>query len=470
MDRLVSRKQIFAVIFSLLLTISLISNGFAQKEGGETDEAVAFFNQGQDAHEKGDLKNAIELYQKALKIVPEFPEAEFQLGTAYLALNQNDDAEKSFRRAVELREDWSLPLTSLGALLVQKNEFAEAEKILTKAVELDQTNAPAYVALTDLRLKTKAAPAVLKPVLEKLQTLTSTANSTAAVWSARAALERNLGDKTAAKTSLNRALALEPNNKSALAERAEIALSENDLASALEFAQKLNKIASDNPNFKLLLARVYAESGKPDEALKILDSIKNPSADAAALRKQIAANSSVNAADLEKELEKDAKNAVILGRLCSVLRIENPAKALEYCRRASEAEPSNLNHAVGYGAALVQAKQYLTAVGLFKKIIEIAPDNYTAHANLAVSLFQLKRYEEAKTEYLWLAEKQPDLAITYYFLGIVYDQLAQYLDAMANYQQFLKLADAEKNKLEIDKVNLRLPSLQKQIKEKKGKK
>jgi hypothetical protein len=44
------------------------------------------------------------------------------------------------------------------------------------------------------------------------------------------------------------------------------------------------------------------------------------------------------------------------------------------------------------------------------------------------------------------------------------------MDAMANYQLFLKYADAEKNKLEIEKVNLRLPSLQKQIKEKKGKK
>jgi hypothetical protein len=34
---------------------------------------------------------------------------------------------------------------------------------------------------------------------------------------------------------------------------------------------------------------------------------------------------------------------------------------------------------------------------------------------------------------------------------------------MANYQQFLKLADATSDKLEIEKVNLRLPSLQKQV-------
>lgn len=461
-------RTFYVLVFFLILSLSVPLDSFAQ-EDDDTDGAIAFFNQGQDAHEKGDLKTAVELYQKALKIFPEFPEAAYQLGVAYLALNQTIDAETAFRRAVELREDWSLPLTSLGSILVQKNDFAEAEKILVKAIELDEMNSTAVVALTDLRIKTKAPPDVLRQLLVKLQTLTSKVNATAGAWSARAAVERTLGDKTAAKTSVSRSLAIEANNKSALAERVELAFLENDLAGALENAKFLSKIATDNSYFKFLLARAYAENGETNESLKILDSIADPSADVKALRERITANATVSAAELEKQLATDAKNAVVLGRLCSVLRTENPVKALEYCRRASAAEPNNLNFVIGYGAALVQAKQFETAAGLFRKIIEIAPDNYTAHANLGISLFQLKRLEEAKKEFRWLAEKQPETAITYYFLGIIHDQLTEYLDAMANYQQFLKLADAEKSKLEIDKVNLRLPSLQKQIKEKKGK-
>ena len=300
--------------------------------------------------------------------------------------------------------------------------------------------------------------------------MTSKANPTAALWSSRAAIERTLGDNTAAKTSVERALLLEPNNKSALAERAEIALVENDSVRALEFAAKLNKITKDSPNSKFLLARIYAADGNPTEALKLLDAIAEPTLEMKSLRANITANSAVSVADLEKQLETDAKNAVILGRLCSLLRTDNPLKALDYCRRASEADPKNLNYVTGFGAALVQAKQFDSAVNIFRKIIAIAPDNYTAHANLAISLFELKRYAEAKTEYLWLAEKQPDLPITFYFLGIIYDQLTLYLDAAANYQQFLKIADQEKNKLEIEKVNLRMPALQRLIKERKGKK
>ncbi|HLA94836.1 MAG TPA: tetratricopeptide repeat protein, partial [Pyrinomonadaceae bacterium] len=101
-------------------------------------------------------------------------------------------------------------------------------------------------------------------------------------------------------------------------------------------------------------------------------------------------------------------------------------------------------------------------------ILKVAPDNFTVHTNLAAALFQMKRYAEAKAEYLWLLEKQPDLVIAYYLLGITHDQLGEYLDAMANYQLFLRKADPAKNTLEIEKVNLRIPTLQNLIK--KGKK
>ncbi|MEO6587996.1 MAG: tetratricopeptide repeat protein [Pyrinomonadaceae bacterium] len=436
----------------------------------EVDDAVKYFNQAQEAHEKGDLQTALDFYDAAIKIFPEFPEAEYQRGNALLSLGKTDDAEKSFRRALELRADWTLPMTNLGALLVQKNNFAEAEKLLTKATAENQINFAAYAALTDLRLKTKAGTETLKELLTKIQDLTSKASPTAAIWSSRASLENALGDKISAKTSLKRALAINPSDKSALLEQAEIALAESDKSTALEAAKILEKNAPNSPAVKFLQARILASNGSIGEAIKILDSIQNPTTEVTSLREKILASGSVNVVELEKQLEKDEKNSIILGRLCAILRTESPTKALEYCRRASEAEPDNINHAVGFGAALVQTRQYENAVAVFKRILQIAPDNFTARANLATALFQLKRFGEAKTEYVWLTEKQPDLAIAYYFLAIAHDSLGEYLDAGANYQQFLKIADATQNRLEIEKVNLRLPGLEKLIKEKKGKK
>jgi Flp pilus assembly protein TadD len=175
-------------------------------------------------------------------------------------------------------------------------------------------------------------------------------------------------------------------------------------------------------------------------------------------------------AELEKQLVADLKNPVLLGKLCTAYRVSDPTKSLDYCRRAAEASPNEIQPVVGYGGALVQSKRYDEAVIVLRRLITIAPDNATAHANLATALFQLKRYPEAKTEFRWLTDHQPEQSIAYYFLAIIHDQLAEFPDAAANYQLFLKLADPESSKLEIEKVNLRLPLVQKFIKEGKGKK
>ncbi len=456
---------------ALFFILSFFAVSFAQENGETTEEdPVAIFNQGQTAHEKNDLTAAIVLYEKALKIVPEFPEAEYQKGIALNALGKTAEAEKAFRRAIELRADWTLPMANLGLLLVRKNQFTEAEKILTKAIELDGRGFPALAALTELRITSKAKPETLVELLEKIKILSVKANPTASVWASRGVLESYLGDKASAKTSLNKAIEIDSRNATALFERAEIALIEGDTSRASEIVRVLTEISPDLPNIKLLQARIYAETGRFDEAFRILDSIKNPSNDVAELRDKILANNSSNAAELEKQLEKNAKNVFVLGRLCTILRADNPPKAIDFCRRASEAEPGNINHAIGYGAALVQAKRFDDAANLFRRLAEFAPDNYTVRANYATALFQLKKFPEAKTEYVWLTEKQPNLAIAFYFRGITHDQLGEFMDAMANYQQFLRLADQNQNKLEIEKVNLRLPILQKQLKDKKGKK
>lgn len=473
--------SVFSAFFFVFLSLPVFLR--AQETGDEQEDPVAIFNQGQTAHEKGDLQAAINLYEKALKIIPEFPEAEYQRGVALLASGKTDEAEKAVRRAVELRADWSLATAKLGEMLVRKYNLSsfqgnsekqgkiydEASQVLTKAIQLDANNFPALVALVELRLNSSAPANVLRETFAQIKILTDgKMNAPASVWAARGALENRLADKAAAKTSLNRALQIDARNQIALYERAQIALTEGDANRAAEIAKTLAEIAPNSLNVKILQARIYAETGKPDEAFKILDSIKNPSNEVSALRDKILANNSSNAAELEKQLEKDAKNATILGRLCTLLRAENPVKAIDYCRRASEAEPENVNHAVGFGAALVQAKRFDEAVGLFRRLAAFAPDNFTVRANLATALFQLKKYPEAKTEYVWLTERQPNLAIAFYFLGITHDQLGEYLDAMANYQQFLRLADQTQNRIEIEKVNLRMPILQKQI-DKNGK-
>ncbi len=468
------------LLFWLVLSLSLAGAAipaFAQDENSSDADPVEVFNKGQEAHETGDFQGAIKFYDEALKISPEFPEAEFQKGNALVSLKQFDLAEKSFRRAIELREDWTLPMSNLGALLVKQNRLTEAEPLLVKAIRLDENNFPAFVALTQIRLRLKASDESLKTLLNQLKALTDgKARTPASVWTARASLERHFGDNASAKTSLSRSLSLEPDDVYCLLERSELALAESDFSRALEDAKFAAKLAPNELNPKILIVRIQADSGSPEEALKSLEALsENEKKDlqVVSIKNAILANSASGAegvAALEKLLEANPKNASILGRLCVLSRNVDINKALNYCQRASEIEPNNINHAVGFGAALVKAKQFPNAINLFRKLLEIAPDNYTAHANLALSLFELKRYDDSLIEYQWLSDSKPDVSVTYYFMAIIHDNLGNYLDALGNYQKFLKLADPKINQLEIDKVNLRLPTLTKQADGKKGRK
>jgi tetratricopeptide (TPR) repeat protein len=262
-------------------------------------------------------------------------------------------------------------------------------------------------------------------------------------------------------------LNVDPKHKPALYQAADMALAESDVERARDIVKTLEELAPNSESLTILKAKLLAAEGKVDEALKLLETVAPSSPDAASLRKQLSLAGPATATDLEKQLSADPANAAILGRLCTVYRRDDPQKALAYCRRASETEPGNVNHAIGFAAALIQAKQYDTAVGILRQIIQLAPENWTAHANLATALFQQKRYKEAKPEFVWLTMKQSKLPAPYLFLGITFDQLGEYMDALANYQLFMKLADPTENRLDMEKVKLRLPELQRQVKSKK---
>ena len=463
-------------ILKKLLTVLSFSVIFAAASAADaqTDDApaqaVELFQKGQDAHEKGELNSAIEYYTKALEILPEFPEAELQRGNALVSLGKFAEAERSYRRSIELREDWSLAMSSLGSLLVTEKKFNAAEGLLKRSLELDAMNPLALSATADLLIETNASSETLHVHLVRLQDYARKVRPTVGVLTSKAALEERLGDRTAARESASRAIQMDPSSRAALSLLANLALSENDIEKANDIVVRLERISPKSPDSVTLRARVLFAQGKKAEAVSTLETIQPPSDSVKAMIATIKDGDVADLAGLEAKVQRTPDDVNALTKLCVGFRVTNPGKALEYCRRASVLEPNEVSHAVNFGAALVQAKRFEEAVGLFRKLLTIQPDHATARANLATALYQLKRFPEAKTEFMWLTEKQPASAAAYFFLAIIHDQLQEYLDAMANYQQFIKLADPETNKLDIEKVNLRLPTLQKQIKDGKAKK
>jgi Tfp pilus assembly protein PilF len=81
----------------------------------------------------GDPRQAMKEYLQSLDF-DESPEAHNGLGLIYAwSLGRPQDAEKEFKRALEMRPDFSEAMTNLGALYISRSRFGEAIPLLDKA-------------------------------------------------------------------------------------------------------------------------------------------------------------------------------------------------------------------------------------------------------------------------------------------------------------------------------------------------
>src|SRR5258708_24238915 len=113
---------------ALCLSFDFASQAMAQTDdlGDGGVDPVKLFERGQNAHAHGDLPAALDFYEQALKVRPEFPEAEFHRGIVLVAMGRMPEAEAGFRRSIELRKDWTLPDSSLFALLAPTHRDKES--------------------------------------------------------------------------------------------------------------------------------------------------------------------------------------------------------------------------------------------------------------------------------------------------------------------------------------------------------
>lgn len=466
------------VAFALAFTFALVcaqTKAVAQDEfEDDAADPVKLFNKGQDAHAKKNYEQAIELYDEALKLRPDFAEVEFQKAGALLALKRTSEAEKSYRRASEMKPTWPLPPAALGLLLARTpGREREAEAPLRRALELDAKNLTATVALAELRTRSGDAA----ESLTLWRRASELKPDDASLWVARGRAERVSKDAPAALKSFARALELDAPNVEARLARADLYLESDDKEHALEDVRALEAQAKTQTDWKLLIAVAnrFGLAGGRDEAKRIYDSLPEEARNSEEGKRLSAAVNDVRCeetaesrAALEKLIASDEKNAAALACLGSQLRTTDPQRSAELFRRANQIDPSNADYAVGYGAALVQLKQFERAASILQRVVQLAPEHYEAHANLAAALYEMRLYKQAVSEYKWISQARPELAVVQFFIGTAHDRLGEYEDALAAYETFLAAADPSVNRLEMDKVNLRLPSLRNQIKRGEG--
>ncbi len=96
---------------------------------------------------QGQLDEAIEHFQKALEIRPDYPEGHNNLGIALRRKGRLDEAIEHFKKAVKIAPTYADAYYNLGNALMQSGRLGEAIREYQKALDLAPRHLPAHLSL-----------------------------------------------------------------------------------------------------------------------------------------------------------------------------------------------------------------------------------------------------------------------------------------------------------------------------------
>lgn len=99
--------------------------------------AVEHNKRGVSLYKSGEIKGAAAEFRAAIDNDPERSDFYNNLGLAYAALDDPDQAEKHFKEALKKRPGFPAALSNYGAFLAEGGKLARALNLLNKAIALD---------------------------------------------------------------------------------------------------------------------------------------------------------------------------------------------------------------------------------------------------------------------------------------------------------------------------------------------
>lgn len=133
------------LFFTLIFSIVLIAAAFAY-DGRillSKDPSMIYFQLGKESFNNNDLNKALDYFQKAVEINPDFAEAYHNLGIVYYELGNHGNAITELEKAVGLNSNYEKAYYSLALIYYENNDFDNAIINLLKVIELNPENSNA---------------------------------------------------------------------------------------------------------------------------------------------------------------------------------------------------------------------------------------------------------------------------------------------------------------------------------------
>lgn len=329
------------------------------------------FKEGKKLFKKNDFDKALKLYNQALSLDPDLPEAHYFLGTIYLKKNELQKGIEHIKKSIELAPDNIKIRQAIANLYIKKGLQEEALELLNQVLSLDPDNYSVHYRVGTIYLKKNQFQKGINHIKKSIEL----APDNLKLRKVLANLYMKKGLQEDALDQFDQIIFLDPENSEAYYRIGTIYAKKNRLETGVEYIKKSIKLAPDNIKIRQALANIYLKKGFEKRAIQELKEI-------------------ITLFPENKEAEKIEKK-ITLTEGIFFAKTRRYKKAIEKFNTLLSINPDDITTLFNVGRAYLFANMLKEAEDTFNKIILIDPKNGRAYLNLGDIYEKTGRISEA---------------------------------------------------------------------------
>jgi Flp pilus assembly protein TadD len=321
---------------------------------------------------QGRRSESIEQLNEVVRLRPDSPKAYNTLGMVLSRFVEVKAARGAFEKALDLDPNLAEARVNLALLLAQSGDFKQAGEQLDRAIQLQGDTRPAAYSHY-LRARTWVAQKEMGKAASELEIAVKLRPDYAKAWSDLGGVQRLGGDAKGAQQSLERAVALDPDDETTQYRLGLQCLENREPHKAIEHLKVALQHDPDDRATLYNLALAFRRDGQEDEAKRIDDRLSKLNQ----ARNKVAATGQAigNLTDAGMALEKSG---------------DVPA-ALEKYRAALDLDPTDTVLRLNYGLALCRLGRWQEGAGELREVLRLDPNNASAAKALYIARDEIEK-------------------------------------------------------------------------------
>ncbi len=395
-------------------------------------DAAAEFNRALEHFRAGSYSAALQALEPLARRRPAVAEIQHLLAIVLDLNRKPEEANRHFRRAVELQPNTAVLRTNFGASLMRLGQAAQAAEQFRKALELEPNNPTASFNLGTILLQ-QGRPEQALPRLETAFAIQPDVYENAY----QLAYCRFLLGKYAAADAILKKLAgtapprAEQRFLQALTDRA---LGRADRTR--EVWRAVKPLMNGRPQLQFQAALLLLSQDLPEPAEELLLSVAEQLPDSYPARLNLALTqkrlaklpAAASTANAARALQETGEIHLLLGDILEAQ--EKPLEAVAHFQRAVELDPAPANY-YALGHEFLIHWNWEAAAQVFAAGLESHPGSWRLRIGAGAAATGLTRYEEATRAFLQAVKLRPQEPLGYRLLAQTFDRSEEAFDDAA---------------------------------------